>query len=144
MEAKECIGQLRKALKPLVGAPSQLTPQQCLLRAASLRLVTLDQFNEAKSKHVAAARQRSSKEQWSALVWPAEAASQQDALEETAQARARPDFVVRRLKNKDQHQSCIKILQNAEQMIHLEAYQVPALAICGEAAAQLPLPGAVP
>ena len=109
MEAKEFIVQLRRALKPFVAAPSHLTAQQCLLRAASLRLVTPEQFDEAKSKHVAAARQNKIKEQWSALTWPAEAASQQNAMEETAQARARPDFVLRRLKNKDQHQSCIKM-----------------------------------
>ena len=108
MEAKEFIGQLRTALKPYVGAVSALTPTQVLLRAASLRLVAPQQFEDVKAQHVAAAKQRNVKAQWSALAWPDEA-SRDDAVKERALGRARPDFGLRRTANKGQHQTCIKM-----------------------------------
>ena len=108
MEAKAFIGQLRTALKPYVSSVSALTPAQVILRAASLRLVSLAQFEDVKAQHVAAARQRNIKAQWSAMAWPDEA-SRDDAVKERALGRARPDFMLRRAANKEQHQSCIKM-----------------------------------
>lgn len=108
MEASEFIGQLRTALKPYVGAVSALTPTQVLLRAASLRLLAPEQFEDVKAQHVAAARQRNVKAQWSALEWPDET-PRDDAVRERAAGRARPDFKLRRAANKERHQSCIKM-----------------------------------
>lgn len=58
MAATEFITVLRAALKPYVSAPSKLTAQQCLLRAASFRLLTAEQFENAKTLHSSAAKQR--------------------------------------------------------------------------------------